>query len=240
VTLVLLAWSFLAVRLAVKKRFEDLLILCCSLVPFIFFSLMSWGGETLPRMMSGAIPFACIGVGFLMEAVHKGLQARWGLFQKGEAFLAAGLVAALLVSSLPRQASAGITRSGYLEASRYLESTGKKKFMILGMEPVFRFYLGRVAFEPYHRPQTLDELITVAKANGIEHVVVDFYTLHSKYGLDYTAALLAHETPVAVFPNPRGVSLPYLLDEFGLEKARSIARDSRSKDIYIFDLKNIQ
>jgi len=140
---------------------------------------------------------------------------------------------------LPKNLNAGITRSGYREASRFLASTGEKKFLLLSQEPIWRFYLGRVAHKPYDRPRSVKELVEEAEANGIKYVVVDYATLHSKYGMDYTAAFTKKFKPLARFANPRGRSLAYLVDEFSLRPSFPVAQDPSSSEIYVFEVETI-
>ena len=236
---ILTAWGFLLFRFMTRRRFQDLFLLAFSLLPFIYFSLATPTGETLPRVVSNVIPIASLAVGELVLGIHHLLQEKLKFFQKRDGWLGFLLVTVLLVQAIPRQLNLLQTRSGYREASHYLESTGKKEFMILGMEPVWRFYLGRVAYEPYHRPQSLKALVEKAQARQIEHLLVDFSTLHSKYGCRYTASLLGKQTPLAVFPNPLGGSLPYLLDQLALEGSQEVVRDPLSRKIYIFRIKDI-
>ena len=113
--------------------------------------------------------------------------------------------------------------------------------MILGMEPVWRFYLGKVAQEdPYRRPNTVKEMIEKASSQKIEYVLVDYSTLHSKYGAGYTASFLRCVDPIATFLNPKGNSYEYLLDEYGPDVSLSVSGDPSSKHIYIFKVDDIK
>ncbi len=238
-TLALISWIFLAIRLFIRKQPSDLLLLFFTIVPFTYFSLAKYAGETLPRTIAHTIPITAIAAGQLFMAIHNQIQNRSAFFKKYPLAIIFAVAASILLPAIPRQAKTGITRSGYPEASRYLASTGEKKFMILGMEPVWRFYLGRVAFQPYNRPKSLDELVQMARSEGIQYMMVDHTTIHSKYGLDYTGDLVGKYTPTATFDDPRGVSFPYLLDEMGFEKAVKTSQDPRSGKIYVFAIKDI-
>ena len=58
--------------------------------------------------------------------------------------------------------------------------------------------------------------------------------------MEYTRALLGRVTPEAVFENPRGQNLVYLLDDVGLEQALRIAADPEASKIYIFSIRAIE
>jgi hypothetical protein len=234
---------FLIYRFFKKKRQEDLLLLSFSLIPFLCFSSMktsmSFGGFALPRTTASIIPIAALSVGELLYSFHQTAQKRFGFLLRHQAGIVTMIVFILMLQALPRHAQSGITRSGYRSASQYLASTGKTKFMILSMEPIWRFYLGRVAYEPYSRPANLKELVKKAKDADIDHLIVDYSTIHSKHGMEYTASLVGKIQPLATFPNPSGTAFAYLLDHFGLKKSLQIANDPRSKEIYIFSIDDI-
>ncbi len=238
-TLVVAGNIFLLIRLLRKRRFHDLLLLFFSLVPFVYFSSLKMCGETLPRTIASIIPIACIGAG---EAFASGFERIGQALNLRPIWRnAVGIVFAVLLMGLmlPRAAKTGITQSGYPEASRYLNAKGIKSLFILGVEPIWRFYLGKAAHEPYARPSTLKDLITLGHAKDIDLVLVDFSTIHSKYGMKYTADLVKHQKPLAVFFNPLGRSLPHLLDLYGIEGAPRIAADETCDKIYIFSIKDI-
>ena len=200
---------------------------------------MKAGGEAFPRMVASLLPITAIGVGEMIAAAGAFLSSRLAPLRNRDGFVTTIAVVIMLYIALPRCARLGITRSGYPEASRYLQSTGEKKFMILGMEPVWRFYLGRVALDPYARPTSLKALVEKAQREYVRYVVVDFSTLYSKYGCEYTSSLIGLLKPVATFANPRGNSLPYLCDIFGFEKARAIARNPSAGTIFLFSVDDI-
>lgn len=227
----LAAWGFLLIRLLFKKRFEDLFLLAFSLLPFVYFSFATPHAETLPRVVSNILPIASLVVGEFVFFLQKRLQQK----------LIPLTIIIILAQALPRQVRLVRIRSGYREASDFLKTTGKNQFMILGMEPVWRFYLGRVAYEPYNRPQSLEELVQKARARKIEHLLVDFSTIHSKYGCRYTASLIGKQTPVATFSNPLGSDgFAYLLDQYGLQGSREISEDPLSRKIYVFSISSIE
>ena len=237
--LIFVGWIFLIVRFLSKRRWSDLFLLFFSLVPFAYFSVMKYNGQALPRTVASILPLLSAVAGESLWIVQNRIRLKFSLSQKSNALLSAVLWIGILGLTFSRNLQAGITRSGYAEASRYLGSTGEKKLMILGMEPLWRFYLGRVAYEPYSRPTSLEAMIRQARSQNIRYVLVDYSTLHSKYGCAFTAALPEWFKPRAVFSNPRGVSLPYLLDDFGLAGSLKISQDSRSQEIYVFDIKEM-
>ncbi len=238
--LTLAAWGFLIIRWLRKREAKDVQLLAFSLLPFLYFSSVKWHGETLPRTIASVLPVMALGVGEMLGALQKTLRSRFHLSGRQDLVLLTALTSAILTWNLPRSCADGITSSGYSEASRFLSATSKKSFMILGMEPVWRFYLGKMAYEPYARPTSLQELVTRAEAGGVEHVVVDFSTLYSKYGMEYTWAVAHNIKPLATFANPRGASLPYLLDIYGWKRAREVAADPLSAKILIFSIKEIR
>lgn len=242
-TLVVLSWAFLIYRFFKMRRYEDLMLLSFSLVPFVYFSAMktsiSLGGFSLSRTTALIVPIAALSVGELLHALHQTVQKRSTFLLRHPALIVTSAAFLLMLQALPRHIKTGITRSGYRSASEYLANTGKSRFMILSMEPVWRFYLGRVAYEPYDRPADLKELVRRAEEAGIDHLIVDYSTIHSKHGMEYTASLIGEVEPLATFPNPRGTAFAYLLDNFGLEKSLQIASDPRSKKIYIFSIDDI-
>jgi 4-amino-4-deoxy-L-arabinose transferase-like glycosyltransferase len=238
-SLVVLSWCFLLRRLWIKRRREDLILLSFSLIPFLYFSCVKWNYMALPRTLAITIPVAALCVGELISGCHSAFQSLLNPVGRRRAALTVVVVLLLIVQSLPQHLQAGITRSGYRAASSYLAQTGEKAFMILSMEPIWRFYLGRVAYEPYNRPGTLRELVIKAEGAGIKHLLVDFSTIHSKYGLDYTASLIGNVSPVATFSNPRGIAFAYLLDTFGLKKSIRISNDPASEMIHIFTIESI-
>ncbi len=230
--LVAMGWLFVSTRLVARRRFEDFVILALSFIPFLYFCSWTYLGEVFPRIVSSLFPFCCIAAAQPLWSIQRSLKM-------GGAVIPAILIAALLFLILPRNTKTVFTRSGYREASDYLLSTGEKKFMILGMEPVWRAYMGRVAFDPYERPKSLRELVSTAQANNIRYVIADFSTFYSKYGMEYTSSLAELASPQKTFENPRGRSLPHLLDIFGLETARRVAADPVSDKIFIFSIENI-
>lgn len=229
--LVVFGWIFLLIRFLIRRNFSDLFIWTFSFIPFFYFSSSTPAGQTIPRVVSNVLPLAAMGVGELFSSLEK---------KTGKAWIPFLLTLLLLAHHWPEQSKIANMRSGYREASRYLKSTGEKKLMILGMEPVWRFYLGRVAFEPYNRPKSMKELIDKSEARKIRYLVVDYSVLHSNYGADFTYELMGKVPPLATFDNPVGGQLIYMLDQFGLEEQERTTRDPLSRRIYIFDIEAIK
>lgn len=237
--LVFLAWIFLGIRFLIKRRPEDLLLLFYSPLPFFYFSALQYGNASLPRLSSLTLPISALCAGEFLAFLKQKLEIRFRPVIQNPLGITPLIVTLLLGYGIPRQLSTGITRTGYAEASQYLARTGESKFMILTMEPIWRFYLGRVAYEPYDRPQSLRELVAKSRAAGINYVTVDFETIHKPYGLGYTVSLFGKVKPRAVFPNPKTENLAYLLDDFGLVQSQEILKDTKSHSIYIFNINDI-
>ncbi len=230
-TLVILAWIFLFIRFVMKRNFNDLFLWAFSFIPFFYFSLSVPAGQTIPRLVSNVIPFAAIGAGELFFFVEKKTKTPW---------IGLCLSFVLLIYQWPQQWNIAKVRSGYREASRYLASTGEKKLMIFGMEPVWRFHLGRRADAPYERPKSMEEMIQKANEEKIRYLVVDYSVLHSNYGADFTSKLMGKVKPVATFENPLGGAWIQIADQFGWEKHQEIVQDPWSQMIYIFDIQEIK
>ncbi len=230
-TLVLLAWIFLLIRVVRKINFNDLFLWSFSFVTFFYFSSSSPAGQTIPRVVSNVIPFAVMGTGELLFAIEKKTNKPWISF---------ALVLFLSVHSWPEQYKIANLRSGYREASQHLVSTGEKKLMIYGMEPVWRFHLGRRAYEPYERPKSMEEMIQKSEEEKIRYLIVDYSVLHSNHGADFTFQLMGKVTPVASFENPLGGAWIQIADQFGWEKHEAIVQDPWSRKIYIFDIQEIK
>ncbi len=247
-TLAIMAWGFILVRFLRKQQFKDLLIISFSLVPFIYFSLMKWEGQAYPRTAVYTIPIVCIGIGEMIFGIQRFFNRKVGFLKKYEPTVAAMLIVILLAQAFPRLIQGGITQSGYAQASNYLKSTGENKFLILAMEPIWWFYLGRnvvtpgsLSGESYPQvaPKGLMGIIKRAKSDGIKYLLIDYASLTSDVGGDVKVLLLGKQRPIARFSNPRGNSLPYLLDEYGLRTSRAIAQDPWSREIFVFDIRDI-
>ncbi|MBI3312895.1 MAG: hypothetical protein HYZ83_01480 [Candidatus Omnitrophica bacterium] len=233
---VIFSWMFLSIRFFVLKRPQDLFLLFFSLIPFLYFSAMTWGGEALPRTVFNILPVACMAAGETMASIHRFLEKRFSCHKNFRPVITGLLSLLFLFFGFARQNALGITASGYSEASDFFKKEPRQRLMILGLEPIWRFYLGRVAYEPYNRPKTLRAALDIARREGIKYLIVDYSTLHSKYRAGFTRDFLNKAEPVAVFLNPRGTAFAYLLDEYGLYKAEKISRDNTSGKIYIFSL----
>ena len=237
--LTLLAWIFLPVRFLVRKNFKDFFLWTLSFIPFFYFSSSAPAQQTVPRVVSSILPLAAVSGGDFLSWMENRTRKMLKIPMKYGEVIPFVLVGLILVQGLPGHMQRGITRSGYREASRYLRSTGEKKLMILGMEPVWRFYLGRVAYEPYNRPTRMKAMVEKARAENIRYVVADHTVIHSRYNASFINLLFGKVEPVRTFDNPLGGAFPYLLDAVGLHGAEDISKDPRSRKIYIFDIQQI-
>ncbi len=211
-----------------------------SALPFIYFSIMKYGGAALPRTTSLTIPTAAICAGIFFANIQKYLETKGYLPLKFHPLASCAAAIVLLTLSIPRNLSFGITRSGYAEASAYLRAHEDTRPLVLGMEPVWRFYLGRLGYPPYDRPANLRALVDFASRKNLRRLILDHTVIYSKYGMEYTRALFGKVSPEAVFDNPRGCNLLYLLDDFGLDKSLEIAQDPTACKIFIFRLADIE
>lgn len=237
---VLIGWIYLIGRFLSQRDLRAAFPVLFSFIPFIYFSGMSWDLEILPRLALTTLPFAAICAGKWVADFFEGILNKLRLMKKYS--LSVISIAALSVLAFlahPFLLNHGITRSGYAEASRYLTSTGDQKFMFLAMEPIWRVLMGRVAYEPYDRPKSTQELIQKSRQNGIHYVIVDHNTIYSKYEQEYTESFIGKVEPAAVFDNPLGNSLAYLVDSFGFEKALRMSKDPRGSKIYIFKTEDV-
>lgn len=233
-------WLFLTVRWMRQRRFEDLFLLTFSLAPFFYFSSMGTaGGGAFPRVTSNFIPIAAICVGETFWAAEQRIPSNVNFFKKLRVVAVWILTLFVLAQAFPRQLETGITRSGYREVSQYLKSTEEEKFMILAMEPVWRFYLERQVQEPDPLPSSMKELVEKAQSEDIHYLLLDYAAIHSKYGGGFVASLLGRSEPAATFLNPVGTALPYLLDQFGLKVARRNLETQRGRQIYIYRIEEV-
>jgi hypothetical protein len=228
---VFLAWIFLLIRVVREKSFQDLTILALSVIPFVYFSLFKWEGETLPRTVSSLQPIVSIAMARVLGEFPA----------KVRIFFTPVFVGIVLLSAFPRNLKAGITRSGYADASRYLQSLGNPKPMILRMEPAWRFYLGKGGYELYEKPPSVEAALKRAREKNLKYVLIDNTALYSKEGKNFRDSLFKLEIePVARFSHPRGRSFQYLLDEHGIEKYPLVAEDPWSGEILVFKMKDIK
>ncbi len=232
------AGFFILVRVVKERNPKLFLLLVYTLVPFIYFSMMKYGGEVLPRTISSILPAGAIAIGALLFSLEALFSPSRFLSKYGRIFVMMAL-AGLFLSALFRNERRLITSSGYPAASAFLQETGEKQFMIYGQEPVWRFYLGKVAYSPYATPVSWEDLFQQTRAENIKYLILDYSTIHFKYGTAFTNSVLGKVKPAAEFDNPRAASLPYLLDEYGFEKAKEIAQDPWSRKIYIFNIEEI-
>ena len=238
-TLVVAGWIFLIARTLRKKRLEDILILCSSFIPFLFLSLTKSQGVCFSRPAVGLIPPACIAVGQMFWGVQSYLESRWSRMVNIRTGVVLAVMVAMLGFSIPRITQFGMAATGYAQAKLYLGATGEKKFLILGNERIWRYYLGRHAFDTYTTAQTTKEWVLRAHAQGTRYGIVDYSTLYSQYAYEYVSHLVGRCRPIAVIPNPRGNSLAYLIDDLGFEGARVVSRDPFAGFIFVYSMNDI-
>lgn len=237
--LVFTGWGVLTASWLKRKKFKEVFFIGFSLLPYLLFSTMTFAGAFLPRTTSLVIPMAALCAGAGLQRLHAFAENKWPALARYSFFLTFLAVLTLTAQGAWRQWHHGITRSGYSQASRYLASTGDRQFFFLSMEPVWRFYLGRAAYDPYHRPHNFQTLVETGKKAGVRRLAIDYGTL-LKYDMDYTRKLLGKVTPEKEFENPRARKLAYLPDDdFTLEKAQEIVRDPAVDKIYIYRISDI-
>lgn len=228
---VLSASVFLLIRSMRRRKFQDLAIPFISVIPFVYFSSFQWLGETLPRTVSSLLPIFSIGIGELASAIQ----------QKIRIDLTVVVVVLILALSFPRNLKAGITRSGYAEASRYLQSEGEGKPMILAWEPVWRFYLGKQGYRLHQNLDSLEAVVERARKEDVGYLALDNTALYSKQGRNLRNEIFQRGIePAAKFHNPRGKSFEYLLDEHGIEKYSVVAEAPWTDYILVFKIKDIE
>lgn len=226
-----LAWLFLLIRYSRRHEFRDLMIPLLSLIPFVYFSSFKWQGETLPRIVSSLPPLLSIGIGEMASAIQRRIRPD----------VTALLVVLILVFSFPRNLRAGITRTGYAEASRYIQSEGEGKPMILAWEPVWRFYLGKQGYRLHQRLDSLEAVVEKARKESVGYLALDNTALYSRQGESLRNEIFQRGIePAAKFYNPRGRSFGYLLDEHGIEKYSIVAEAPWTDYILVFKIKDIE
>jgi len=231
VVAVLSAWGFLLIRYAWRREFRDLLIPFISMIPFLYFSLFKWEGETLPRTVSSLLPIFSVGVGEMISAIQRRIRPDVTLV----------LVVLILIISFPRNLRAGITRTGYAEASRYIRSDGEGKPLILAMEPAWRFYLGKKGYHLYQSLGSLEAVVERARREGLGYLAIDNTAFYSARGESLRKEIFQRGIePAAKFHNPRGRSFEYLLDEHGIEKYSLVAEAPWTDYILVFKIKDIE
>ncbi|MBU1727170.1 MAG: glycosyltransferase family 39 protein [Candidatus Omnitrophica bacterium] len=223
-TILLLTGISIAVFNALyKKNKEDILLCIVMVLPIIIFSVFKYGGYCLSRVISMVLPFTAIAIARLFGRI-KNIN------------LVYCFIVIILVLGVMHSYKISRVTSGYAKAAEYIKDKDYRKLFILENEPIFRAYLGRVAFNPYNRPLSLEELIHSSENSGVVRLVVDFNVLYSKYQQDYARELTNVLIPEAVFANPLGASFVHLTELYPYEIIKSILEDPRSKYIEIYNL----
>jgi hypothetical protein len=216
----------LAISILRKKKNEDIFIFTIWVASFIVFSLFRYGGESLLRTISMIVPFTPIIIACLLGKIKKSFFIYAVIFL----FLVFGYKHCLPVAG-PYPA--------YRQLCEYIKERGYKKLFILDNEAVFRAYAGRIAYKPYDRPKNAKELLQVSRETGIDRVVVDFYVLHSKFGMEYVKQLVQDLKPEVEFYNPLARSFARLTDLYGYDQVKKILADPQAVYLGIYNLKDI-